>query len=123
MKIIRILVLLLGLLITCASMAQAHAFLDSAVPAVGGKVKSSPTVVKLWFTRHLRPGDTMVQVFNDAKKQVDEGDSKVDKDDPTLLTVSVPKLASGTYTVTWTAVCLVDGHTTHGSFTFDVGDP
>ena len=97
-------------------------FLNDSDPKVGSTVHGSPAVVKLWMTRHIKSGVSTVQVFDAAGREVDNRDAKVDPDDPTLLAVSVPKLASGTYKVTWTAVC-IDTHMTHGSFTFDVAGP
>ncbi len=122
MKIVRFILLSLGLLVTCASLAEAHAFLDTAEPPVGATVQKSPAVLKLWFTRRLQAGPSVVEVFDAAGKEIDRHDVKLDRDDLTLLTVSLPKLPAGTYKVTWTAVCL-DTHTTHGTFTFDVAGP
>ncbi len=120
MRAARFVFLWLGLFLTCASREGAHAFLDSAEPAVGSTVRESPTVVKLWFTRHLKPGVSTFQVLDAQGEEVDLGKVKRDADDPTLMTVAMPKLALGMYKVVWTAVW-IDGHTTHGSFTFSVG--
>jgi methionine-rich copper-binding protein CopC len=38
------------------------------------------------------------------------------------MSVSVPKLPTGTYKVVWNAVCM-DSHHTTGTFTFDVAGP
>lgn len=123
MKRLCSLVVSFSFLVACAFPAGAHAFLDSAQPAVGSTVKGSPTVVKLWFTRHLKAGSSTCQVFDVGKREVDKGNVRLDPTDSTLMTVSLPKLAAGTYQVTWTAVCLGDGHTTHGTFTFEVTTP
>jgi methionine-rich copper-binding protein CopC len=50
---------------------------------------------------------------------VDKGDAHVDAGDATLLWVSLPSLAPGTYRVTW-RVLSVDTHVTEGDFTFEV---
>jgi len=111
--------LILMFFMVTASRVEAHAFLDHAEPAVGSRMPDSPAVVKLWFTRHLKPGLSTFQVFNAGEQEVDERDAKIDSNDPSLIMVSVPKLTAGTYKVTWKAVCL-DGHMTHGNFTFEV---
>lgn len=115
--------LLILLAIACAlaffSAAGAHAFLDHATPAVGSSVRSSPAQVKLWFTQRLEPAFSTVRVFDRNGKQVDKGDSQVDRADATLLQVSLPKLAPGKYRVKW-RVLSVDTHVTEGDFTFDV---
>jgi len=48
---------------------------------------------------------------------VDKADSQVDSSDRTLLRVSLPPLAAGTYKVIW-RVLSVDTHVTEGDFTF-----
>jgi len=104
---------------TFVSLAGAHAFLDHATPAVGSAVRASPAQVKLWFTQKLEPAFSSVRVLDRSGKQVDKGDPQVDRADATLLFVSLPQLAPGTYRVTW-RVLSVDSHVTDGDFTFNV---
>jgi methionine-rich copper-binding protein CopC len=104
---------------TFASLAGAHAFLDHATPAVGSAVHTSPAQVKLWFTQKLEPAFSTARVSDRSGKQVDKGDAQVDRADATLLRVSLPQLAPGTYRVRW-RVLSVDGHVIKGDFTFDV---
>jgi hypothetical protein len=99
--------------------AGAHAFLDHAAPAVGSAVHGSPRQVKLWFTQQLEPAFSSAQVLDAAGKRVDSADAKVDKQDASLLQVSLPPLSPGKYRVTW-RVLSVDTHVTEGDFTFDV---
>jgi hypothetical protein len=101
------------------SLAGAHAFLDHATPAVGSAVRASPAQVKLWFTQKLEPAFSTARVSDRSGKQVDKGDPQVDRADATLLRVSLPQLAPGTYRVTW-RVLSVDTHVTEGDFTFNV---
>jgi copper resistance protein C len=101
------------------SLAGAHAFLDHATPAVGSAVRASPAQVKLWFTQKLEPAFSSVRVLDRSGRQVDNRDPQVDRADATLLRVSLPKLAPGTYRVTW-RVLSVDSHVTKGDFTFNV---
>ena len=60
-----------------------------------------------------------VRVMDRSGRQVDKGDPQVDRAEATLLRVSVPQLAAGTYRVAW-RVLSVDTHVTEGDFTFDV---
>jgi len=99
--------------------ADAHAFLDYALPAVGSSVRASPAQLKLWFTQRLEPAFSTVQVVDRAGKRADKGDGQVDRADATLLRVSLPPLAPGRYRVMW-RVLSVDTHVTEGDFTFDV---
>ena len=112
-------VLLAGCWFAVASVASAHAFLDHATPAVGSTVHGSPAQVKLWFTQHLEPAFSSVQVLDGSGKRVDKADAHVDTGDPALLVVSLPLLPVGTYRVTW-RVLSVDTHVTEGDFNFDV---
>ena len=111
--------LLAGLAATSAPLAGAHASLDRAEPAVGSAVHGSPTELKLWFTQRIEPAFSKVQVLDRSGKQVDKGDSEVDRTDATLFRVSLPKLGPGRYRVKW-RVLSVDTHVSEGAFAFDV---
>jgi methionine-rich copper-binding protein CopC len=99
--------------------AAAHAFLDHADPRVGGTVHESPRTVRLWFTQPLEPAFSRVHVVDASGKTVDADDAHVDPSDATLLTVTVPALAPGTYRVQWRVVS-VDTHVTEGDYTFEI---
>ena len=101
------------------SLAHAHAFLDHADPKVGSTVTVSPSVVKIWFTEKLEGAFSKIQVFDETGKEIDQKDVKIDSTDKSLMSVTVPKLPSGTYKVKWSAVA-VDTHHTTGTFTFTV---
>lgn len=110
---------LLAVLLWGVAGAGAHAFLDHADPRVGSTVKAPPAQVRLWFTEGLEPAFSGAHVLNDAGQRVDKTDSQVDSSDRTLLRVSLPPLAPGTYKVIW-RVLSVDSHVTEGDFTFRV---
>jgi methionine-rich copper-binding protein CopC len=99
--------------------AMAHAFLDRAVPAVGSTVHGSPPEVRLQFSAPLEPTFSSVRVLDSSGKQVDRGDKRLDPNDASLLRVSLPKLAPGTYRVVWRALT-VDTHVVEGDFKFEV---
>ena len=101
------------------AVALAHAFLDHAVPAVGSTVHGPPAEVRLRFTHELEPAFSTVRVFDKSGAQVDRRDKQLDPKDAKLLKVSLPRLAPGTYRVTW-RVLSVDTHVTEGDFTFEV---
>ena len=95
----------------------AHAFLDHAEPRVGNKVAAPPREVTLWFTQKLEPAFSTVTVTNAAGERVDTGKARVSG---TQMAVSLRPVGGGTYHVNW-RVLSVDTHTTHGNFTFQVG--
>ncbi len=110
-------VALLGVLFPAAALA--HAFLDHAVPAVGSTVHGPPAEVRLRFTQELEPAFSTVRVYDKSGTQVDRMDKQLDRNDASLLKVSLPRLAPGTYRVVW-RVLSVDTHVTEGDFTFEV---
>ena len=107
------------MLALAAQAALAHAFLDRASPRVGETVHGAPGEVKLWFTQELEPAFSTVRVLDKDGKQVDRQDKEVDSSDRTVMRVSVPPLAPGTYKVEWRALS-IDTHVTDGDFTFTV---
>jgi hypothetical protein len=111
--------LIVAFLLLGAAFAEAHAFVDHAEPKVGSKIPASPSQVKVWFTQKLVVAFSDLQVFDEAGKEIDKHDKKLDKSSETLLTVSVPPLKPGKYKVVWRAVS-VDTHVTHGDFTFEI---
>jgi len=100
-----------------AEKARAHAFLDHADPRVGATVAASIDRVRIWFDSVLEPAFSTVSVHDATGKTVDKGDGRVNPSDARLLEVSVPRLAPGTYRVTWSVVAR-DGHRTTGDYTF-----
>jgi methionine-rich copper-binding protein CopC len=114
MKILRLIIPVIFSLAIC-SLAQAHAFLDHADPRVGS-TDMAPDHVELWMTEELEPAFSSVQVFDGLHHQVDRKDDKISG---STMTVSLPKLAPGTYLVKWKAVA-TDTHHTKGTFNFTV---
>ncbi|HEX3798334.1 MAG TPA: copper resistance CopC family protein [Verrucomicrobiae bacterium] len=99
--------------------AWAHAFLDHAEPRVGSAVAQSPGEIKIWFTQNIEAAFSSMEVRDAQGKQVDKKDSHLDPQSKSLLLVSVPALAPGTYTVAWHVIS-VDTHKTQGHFEFTV---
>lgn len=108
------------LLTASITLAHAHAFLDSAEPAVGSTLPQSPDEVKIWFTRELKTEGSAIKVFDASGVEVDLKAITVDPKNRFLMSVGVPKLPSGVYKVQWDAVCRGDGHHTASSYTFEV---
>ena len=109
----------LAVLLAGITGAEAHAFLERADPRAGSTVHGAPAQVRLWFTERLEPAFSSVRIVNAAGHRVDSGDAKADPSAPKELLVSVPPLPPGPYKVLW-RVTMVDGHVTHGDFTFRV---
>ena len=102
-----------------ASGALAHAFLDHAIPAVGGKVAASPPEIAVWFTQDLEPAFSGLRVEDAAGRTVAAAERAVDPSAPAVLRLPLPTLAPGRYRVVWHALS-IDSHKTEGDFTFEV---
>jgi methionine-rich copper-binding protein CopC len=114
---IRILIVSILLAVLGHGVAQAHAMLDHASPAVGSAVASAPREVSLTFSQNLEAGFSSVQVTDANGARVDQGKPQVSGN---TMRVGVKSLSPGTYRVRWHALS-VDTHKTEGSFTFSVG--
>ncbi|HZL36458.1 MAG TPA: copper resistance CopC family protein [Tepidisphaeraceae bacterium] len=118
-KLFRIIAVLLATVLTARQTASAHAFLDRAEPKVGAKIAKPPAEIKIWFTQELEPAFSKIQIFDSDGKQLDKKDSHLDSKDRKLLIVGVPKLAAGSYKVSWRVVS-ADTHRTQGNFKFTI---
>jgi copper resistance protein C len=115
----RLVMAALGALLALPGPSHSHALLVRSQPGQRATVTRPPERVQMWFSERLEPAYATASVWNEAGKQVDGGDAKVDPDDPVLLSVSTPNLNPGRYTVRF-RVLSVDGHVVESSYTFTV---
>lgn len=99
--------------------ASAHGKLESAVPAAGSTVDAAPDTVRLTFNEDLEPAFSSAKVSDANGNAVTQDKAKVDASNPRVMTVAIPKLAAGAYTVQWAAMT-ADAHRTKGTYTFRV---
>jgi copper resistance protein C len=111
--------LLLGAPLLRPPAARAHAFLEHADPRVGSTV-SAPKAVTLQFTEPVEVAFSHVEVLGPGGGPVQTG--AAEHPEPDKLSVALPALAPGEYTVHWSVVS-VDTHPTEGRFTFSVKAP
>jgi copper resistance protein C len=102
--------------------SEAHAALVSSVPAQRATVTSPPPRVVLTFNERLEPAFTRVSVWDASGQQVDLKDGAVDPGNSKVVTVSLPPLRPGRYTIRY-RVLSVDGHIVESSFFFSVAPP
>jgi methionine-rich copper-binding protein CopC len=101
-----------------ATPAFAHAFLDHAVPAVGGTVTGSPHELQLNYTENIVLAFSGVHVAAEGGAAVST--SKPALGAPNELIVKLTRsLKPGTYVVSWHVVS-VDTHHTQGTYKFTV---
>ncbi|MFM0197929.1 copper homeostasis periplasmic binding protein CopC [Paraburkholderia strydomiana] len=99
--------------------ALAHGKLESAVPASGSTLDIAPDSLRLTFNEDLEPTFSTVKVSDSTGAAVTKEKAKVDSSNPRVLTIALPKLSSGSYSVQW-AVMTHDAHKTKGTYTFQV---
>src|SRR5712691_10452998 len=105
-----------------APVALAHAFVIGSDPVDGSTVSSAPTVVRIFFDEDIGPS-SVAHVFAPDASRVDT-QSSIPRSNPRELDTSLitpSALPLGSYTVRWTALSSVDGHTTHGVIGFNIG--
>jgi methionine-rich copper-binding protein CopC len=106
-------------LLSQAAPALAHAFLERASPPVGSEIASSPPEIAITFTEGVEPLFSTIEVHGPGGAAVSAGAPHVAPDNNRVLSVQLPKLPPGTYTVNW-HVTSVDTHKTEGDFQFTV---
>ena len=106
-------------LLILATPAFPHAFLARANPPVGSVLPASPPSVTITYTEGVEPGFSTIEVRDSHGTRVDKADLHLTGNEGKQLSVSLPKLSAGQYTVIW-HVTSVDTHKTDGQFNFSV---
>jgi methionine-rich copper-binding protein CopC len=109
----------LALLLLVPAEGWSHAYLVRSTPAARAVVGRSPERVQLWFNERLEPAYSRVSVWDREARRVDVGDVEVGPTERTRLSVGLPPLPAGTYTVKY-RVLSVDSHVVEGEFRFTV---
>src|SRR3954452_9206670 len=102
------------------AVALAHATLDSTDPAAGAVLAQSPSVITLKFSESVDISLGAVRLFDGSGKAVDVGSAQHPGGQGSVVQVSVPQLADGSYVVDWRVVS-ADSHPIEGAFTVQVG--
>ena len=108
---------------TIIEKVEAHANHINSVPAPNSELDESPDRVIIWFSEPIEESFSVITVLNSAAERVDLDDSARDSSEPTAMSVGLPPLENGTYTVVWKNLSAVDGHKVIGSYVFSVGEP
>jgi copper resistance protein C len=101
-----------------AAPAAAHALPTGEMPRVGSTVAASPAEVTIWFDAPIESLFAKLQVLDAAGRERSQGSPLVGHDRRTL-SVRIPPLNAGVWTVKWSVVAM-DGHRTRGSYVFTV---
>lgn len=111
--------LCLAALCLSPGLAFAHAFLIRAVPPAGARLVAPPPRLTLIYTEAVVPHFCQVAVHGPGGAAVPAGRAHAVPGHPAELSVRLPHLAPGHYTVTWHAIA-TDAHRTEGRFGFTV---
>jgi methionine-rich copper-binding protein CopC len=107
----------LTLLVVAAPAAFAHTHPVMMMPTADETV-SSPEMVMMHFSEAVEPKFSQITV-SDASGHVVNKEASVVSSDAKMISVALPKLAAGVYTVNWVAVA-VDSHRSQGDYKFTV---
>jgi len=118
------LVMVFGLALMPMSVS-AHTSLLQTDPAPNSTLDHSPDLITLHFDQPLQAGFNKVTIFDVGQRPVTTVPNPAAGTDPSALTIGVPTLKTGVYSVLW-QVLSSDGHPVRGAFVFTValpGDP
>jgi len=105
-------------LIMASQTAFAHSQPVSMMPAANATV-TAPAKVVVHFSEELEPKFSMMTLADAAGKTVSKQPSVVGKDAKTM-TLPLPALTPGVYTVKWVTVAADDAHRLEGNYKFTV---
>jgi len=101
-----------------AAPAFAHSHPVTMTPAKDSTV-SAPTQVSIIFSEALEPKFSSIKLEDSTGAVVSKAASVLDPANAKHLTLALPKLAPGVYTVDWVSSS-VDGHRLQGKYSFTV---
>ena len=99
----------------------AHAELVLASPGPGMGLAQAPAAVVIKFSEPLNLALSRIQVLDSSGTDVGQGPTEAVAGDPNAARRALGLLPTGQYTVRWTSVSALDGHTLSGSYAFAVG--
>jgi copper transport protein len=112
--------LVVALVVLLAAPASAHATLLSTDPSNGGVYDKPPSAVTLRFNEGVEVALGGVRVYDSDRSRIVTGKPEHPNGQQSVVSTSLPKLAKGTYVVTWRVIS-ADSHPVEGAYTFQVG--
>lgn len=104
-----------------ATIAFAHASLESSDPSNGELLETAPDRISLTFTEPPDLSLTTIGVLDDTGTPVATGPPELAPGSDREVHVGLDPVPDGVYTVTWRTVSATDGHVTSDAFSFGVG--
>ncbi len=109
-------VLAIALLAAVPAFAHSH---PTKMSPDKGETVAAPTMVSVEFSEALEPKFSSLTLTDDKDAVVSKVPSVVDPADAKHMTLALPTLAPGVYTVKWVTTAL-DAHHLEGKYTFTV---
>ncbi len=100
---------------------MAHATLIRSEPADNASLADPPREVRLWFNESISAQFSSAQLLDVNAQPVKVTHIQVDSADPTLMSLTLPRLSPGIYSIRWKVLSETDGHFTQGFVVFGVG--
>jgi len=110
-----------ALLLSVPAGALAHAELLLASPGPGIGLAQAPAAVVIKFSEPLNFALSRIEVLDASGVDVGSGPTEAVVGDAQAMRRPLGLLPTGQYTVRWTSVSALDGHTLRGSYSFAVG--
>lgn len=98
--------------------AFAHAVPKAMTPAPDSTV-SAPTAISMTFSEELEPKFSVIKLLDRTGAVVSKVPSILDPSNSRHMTLALPQLPAGVYTVQWTSSAS-DGHRLSRTYTFNV---
>jgi copper transport protein len=99
-----------------------HAFVTSSSPSSSQSLASSPPRLDVFFSEPVDLKYSKLKILDENGKQVDTQELHYLNGDQSALSVMLPPLKDGVYTVSTTVLSQTDGHVTENAFVFAVGE-
>ena len=97
--------------------AWAHAALLRSDPSARAVLTQPPGRIRLWFSERIEAEYSSISVVDPAGRLVPTGPAAVSSVDAKLLTLELPRLSPGRYTVRY-RINSIDGHILESSYQF-----
>jgi copper resistance protein C len=104
--------------------AWAHTKLVRSDPVPRAVLRRAPVEIRLWFSERLESAFSRVELTDRFGNKVDDQTSHLSPADAKMLTLKLPRLEPGEYTVRY-RVLSIDGHVLEASYRFNLklGEP
>ncbi len=102
------------------SIASAHAYYVSSVPAANSIIAKAPSQVTITFAQALDPKGLHIVVYDQNEKVVSTGPAVISTANPDQASVPMTGDGSEIYRVDWHTTSAQDGDSTLGAFVFGI---